>query len=120
MSCWIVRQFGVADAQRAVGGERGDHSDAAALFWRCKGWRSCWRRCTWSSRRMNPGLKVAGIVLTMFDSQTKLAAEVVNDLNSFIESAKGKALPWANRGFSGARSGGTSSWRSSLALGRRF
>jgi len=48
------------------------------------------------SRRMNPGLKVAGIVLTMFDSQTKLSAEVVNDLNSFIESAKGKALPWAN------------------------
>jgi hypothetical protein len=45
---------------------------------------------------MNPGLKVAGIVLTMFDSQTKLSAEVVNDLNSFIESAKGKALPWAN------------------------
>ena len=47
------------------------------------------------SRRMNPGLKVAGIVLTMFDSQTKLSAEVVNDLNSFIDSAKGKALPWA-------------------------
>jgi chromosome partitioning protein len=47
------------------------------------------------SRRMNPGLKVAGIVLTMFDSQTKLSAEVVNDLNSFIESAKGKPLPWA-------------------------
>jgi chromosome partitioning protein len=48
------------------------------------------------SRRMNPSLKVAGIVLTMFDSQTKLSAEVVNDLNSFIEAAKGKPLPWAN------------------------
>jgi hypothetical protein len=32
----------------------------------------------------------------MFDSQTKLSAEVVNDLNSFIDSAKGKALPGAN------------------------
>jgi chromosome partitioning protein len=48
------------------------------------------------SRRMNPALKVSGIVLTMFDSQTKLSTEVVNDLNGFIENAKGKPLPWAN------------------------
>jgi chromosome partitioning protein len=48
------------------------------------------------SRRMNPGLKVAGIVLTMFDSQTRLSTDVVNDLNGFIEHAKGKPLPWAN------------------------
>src|SRR5258706_10945372 len=48
------------------------------------------------SRRMNPLLKVSGIVLTMFDSQTKLSNEVANDLNGFIESAKGKPLPWAN------------------------
>src|SRR5215204_1404003 len=48
------------------------------------------------SRRMNPALKVSGIVLTMFDSQTKLSMEVVNDLNGFIENAKGKPLPWAN------------------------
>jgi chromosome partitioning protein len=39
---------------------------------------------------------VAGVVLTMFDSQTKLSNEVVNDLNSFIDSAKGKQLPWAD------------------------
>src|SRR5438552_8785512 len=48
------------------------------------------------SRRMNPLLKVSGIVLTMFDSQTKLSNEVVNDLNGFIENAKGKPLPWAH------------------------
>jgi len=48
------------------------------------------------SRRMNPLLKVSGIVLTMFDSQTKLSNEVVNDLKGFIENAKGKPLPWAN------------------------
>lgn len=47
------------------------------------------------NRRMNPLLKVAGIVLTMFDSQTKLSGEVVNELNGFIESAAGKPLPWA-------------------------
>jgi chromosome partitioning protein len=48
------------------------------------------------SRRMNPGLKVSGVILTMFDSQTKLSTEVVNELNGFVEAAKGKPLPWAN------------------------
>jgi chromosome partitioning protein len=47
-------------------------------------------------RRMNPGLKVTGVILTMFDSQTKLSTEVVNELNGFVEAAKGKPLPWAN------------------------
>jgi chromosome partitioning protein len=47
------------------------------------------------SRRMNPALKVSGIVLTMFDSQTKLSNEVVNDLKGFIEQAAGKNLPWS-------------------------
>jgi chromosome partitioning protein len=48
------------------------------------------------SRRMNPGLKVSGIVLTMFDSQTKLSNEVVGDLKNFIQDAAGKNLPWSN------------------------
>ncbi len=48
------------------------------------------------NRRMNPRLKVAGIVLTMFDSQTKLTMEVMHELESFIESAQGKPLPWAD------------------------
>ncbi len=47
------------------------------------------------NKRMNPKLKVSGIVLTMFDSQTKLSMEVVNELQGFIEQAKGKPLPWA-------------------------
>lgn len=46
-------------------------------------------------RRMNPRLKVSGIVLTMFDAQTKLTGEVVNELQNFIEAAQGKPLPWA-------------------------
>jgi hypothetical protein len=48
------------------------------------------------SKRINPKLKVSGIVLTMFDSNTKLSAEVVNELNNFIVAAKGKPLPWSN------------------------
>jgi chromosome partitioning protein len=47
------------------------------------------------NKRMNPGLRVTGIVLTMFDSQTRLSAEVVNELNGFMEAARGKPLPWS-------------------------
>jgi hypothetical protein len=44
---------------------------------------------------MNPNLKVAGIVLTLFDSQTKLSNEVVAELKGFIDAAEGKNLPWS-------------------------
>ena len=47
------------------------------------------------NKRMNPRLKVSGIVLTMFDSQTKLSNEVVSELHGFIDAAHGKPLPWA-------------------------
>src|SRR4029077_9454397 len=40
------------------------------------------------NRRMNPRLKVSGIVLTMFDAQTKLTGEVLAELEGFIEQAK--------------------------------
>jgi chromosome partitioning protein len=48
------------------------------------------------NKRMNPKLSVTGIALTMYDSQTKLTSEVVNEISTFITAAKGKALPWAN------------------------
>jgi chromosome partitioning protein len=47
-------------------------------------------------KRMNPKLSVAGIVLTLFDSNAKLSNEVVGDLKGFIEGAAGKNLPWSN------------------------
>jgi chromosome partitioning protein len=47
------------------------------------------------ARQMNPGLRVSGIVLTMFDSQTRLSNEVVGDLRSFLAEAAGKRLPWS-------------------------
>src|SRR3954471_16693607 len=47
------------------------------------------------SKRMNPGLKVGGIVLTLFDAQAKLSSEVVSELEGFIEAAKGKNMPWS-------------------------
>jgi chromosome partitioning protein len=48
------------------------------------------------SRRMNPRLKVSGIVLTMFDSHTKLSSEVVAELENFIVEARGRNLPWSD------------------------
>src|SRR5207244_7727897 len=47
------------------------------------------------SRRMNPKLAISGIVLTMYDAQTKLSNEVVAELVKFIEEAKGQNLPWS-------------------------
>ncbi len=47
-------------------------------------------------QRMNPKLRVLGIVLTMFDSQTKLSNEVEAELHGYIESAQGKSLPWSD------------------------
>jgi chromosome partitioning protein len=48
------------------------------------------------SRRMNPQLKVSGIALTMFDSNTRLSNEVVDELNSFVVEGRGRNLPWSN------------------------
>ncbi len=45
--------------------------------------------------RMNPGLRVSGVVLTMFDAQTKLSAEVVHELQTFFDQARGQNLPWS-------------------------
>ena len=44
----------------------------------------------------NPQLAVSGIVLTMFDSQTNLANEVLADLSSFLEAAREMDVPWQN------------------------
>ena len=47
------------------------------------------------NKRMNPRLKVTGVALTMYDSQTKLTTEVVNELTTFITAAEGKTVPWS-------------------------
>ncbi|UCF34168.1 MAG: ParA family protein [Phycisphaerales bacterium] len=40
-------------------------------------------------RRINPQLRIAGIVLCMFDAGTRLAAEVVEDVTNFLNSVRG-------------------------------
>jgi chromosome partitioning protein len=48
------------------------------------------------SRRINPRLKVTGVVVCLFESQTKLAQEVVGDLRAFLDKSRGQPVPWAD------------------------
>jgi len=47
------------------------------------------------SRRINPGLKVTGIVICLYEAATKLAQEIVRDLKSFLERGRGGNAPWS-------------------------
>lgn len=47
-------------------------------------------------KRMNPRLKVSGVVLTMFDPQVKLSNEIVSEIQGFIDSAKDMNMPWSD------------------------
>ena len=48
------------------------------------------------SRRVNPALRVSGVVICMNDAGTKLAAEVVQDVRSFLESVRDQDVPWSS------------------------
>jgi chromosome partitioning protein len=45
--------------------------------------------------RINPGLRVCGIVLCLFEAGTRLAGEVLDDLRRFLEAARGSDVPWS-------------------------
>jgi len=45
--------------------------------------------------RLNPALKVTGIILCMYESSTRLAAEVVADLQNFLAAAREQRVPWS-------------------------
>lgn len=47
------------------------------------------------TQRLNPGLRVSGVLLCMYESNTRLAAEVVENIRTFLEAARGKTLPWS-------------------------
>ena len=46
-------------------------------------------------QRINPQLHVAGVILCMYEKQTRLAGEVVADLEKFFTTARNTASPWA-------------------------
>lgn len=46
------------------------------------------------SQRLNPHLGVTGIVMCLYESGTRLSAEVVDDLSAFLASSRDKPVPW--------------------------
>ena len=45
-------------------------------------------------QRINPKLTVAGVILCMYESTTRLTAEVQSDLKEFFDASSGGGLPW--------------------------
>jgi len=46
-------------------------------------------------RRINPQLRVSGVILCMYETTTRLASEVVADLKGFFSAARGGDTPWS-------------------------
>jgi chromosome partitioning protein len=55
------------------------------------------------AKRINPALKVTGIVLSLYESSTKLAQEVVQDLQDYLDKSRGTNSPWAKARIFGTR-----------------
>lgn len=47
------------------------------------------------SRRLNPKLRLSGVMFCMYDSATRLATEVSRDVDAFFEQARGQQSPWS-------------------------
>src|ERR1700716_527685 len=47
------------------------------------------------AKRINPALKVTGIMLCMYEANTRLAQEVVTDLQAYLDKNRGTSVPWA-------------------------
>jgi chromosome partitioning protein len=48
------------------------------------------------ARRLNSAVKVLGVIVTLYEANTKLGQEVVTDLHEFLEKSQGHNVPWAN------------------------
>jgi chromosome partitioning protein len=48
------------------------------------------------ARRINPSLRVAGVVVCLYDASTRLAQEVVSDVKAFFDRSRGANVPWAD------------------------
>jgi chromosome partitioning protein len=48
------------------------------------------------AKRINPSLKVTGIVVCMYESTVKLTQEVIQDLQAYLERSRHSNAPWAN------------------------
>jgi len=48
------------------------------------------------AQRLNPSLRLTGVVLCMYESGTRLAAEVTSDVHEFFEQNKAQSTAWAD------------------------
>jgi chromosome partitioning protein len=48
------------------------------------------------SKRVNRDLKVAGVILCLYDAGTRLGGEVIEDLDRFFDGRRHAAAPWAD------------------------
>jgi chromosome partitioning protein len=47
------------------------------------------------AKRINPALKVTGIVLSLYEASTRLAQEVIEDLQDYLDKSRNTNAPWA-------------------------
>ncbi len=47
------------------------------------------------SKRINPAVRITGIVLCLYDASTKLGQEVIRDLEDYLEKGRETPAPWA-------------------------
>jgi chromosome partitioning protein len=55
------------------------------------------------AKRINPGLKITGIILTLCEANTRLAQEVIRDLQGFLDRSRSATAPWAHARIFNAR-----------------
>jgi chromosome partitioning protein len=55
------------------------------------------------AKRINPSLKVTGVVLTLHESSTRLAQEVIEDLQDYLDKSRGTIAPWSKARIFGTR-----------------
>ncbi len=47
------------------------------------------------AKRINPDLRVSGVVFTMYEGGTRLAGEILDDVREFFEASRGTDCPWS-------------------------
>jgi len=47
------------------------------------------------AKRINPGLKVTGIMICLYESSTRLSQEVIDDLQEYLDKSRNTNVPWA-------------------------
>ena len=75
--------LGSADDQRPHGGRGTDRADPVRVL-RLEGVGQLLRNVSLVQQNINPGLRLSGIVMTMFDPRTKLSEQVVEEVQRYF------------------------------------